>query len=804
VIRRLPVPMLGGVNLWADPTQIRDDQLAYAKNLMPVEPGVVGTRPAMKWARSVLLNPLLAPYIPVRAAFSPVGPNFAIILHVNGQTLLVGIDENNTNSLVLGTSDAPIPASLVQWDGDTYAFTGQSPGARLAFAVNAAGYVLEALNFGTGNGDFKPTGAAVIRDRFAYWGFEAGDGGRSVLFADRGFPLQIGSSAVASGRALPVAGISQTPITHCAEINTQSTGSPNQSVVAVWTRDNMWMLLGEPGETGDGLTPESILGTLQQNLLPVAAGCVSGATVVQTPYGTLWTGPDDVWFMPFGSLPIRVGTNIRPALEATPPAVQWKWHAEYDSSKGHYRLALFGPGTGPTEFSGCDHHWILDLSQGPPRNADEARWFGPQEYKQSVSDSRFNGTHCLLRDIGANGDRSLYGMSWASESVGGGSVSGLFLTLLDADDSIDTVAPMLDRVPRAAASEYFLGDEIVPYDEAAGETRPYVWTVTTAGITDAGASPLFNDGSISTRVDGGVTWDPKETAGLSPAVMFIPRSWYPEANGIRAELLTKEYALGDPMVDKLIDGSELGYWTDKTNRLSYRFLTDVSERTRVIQAPADQLGIAGFENIVNPKPPVIRGQRIWKTRLLPATGSRRSVAKTIQLRIVQDNVFIVDDSNDRIVVGESSGAPGVAQVARGEYTYLALLEAVASALENFFGAGWSFVTPTIGLGSLEGLAVTGSTNDFQIYFQRVGPVTSAVTDDDLQKCARLFQLFGFDPNNAPDWGTGIGSGFITIQGDTTEPFTFTFGRVSTYKLNSSRIQLSGLNVRVRPFGRRPM
>lgn len=794
--QKVKVPMTGGVNLFKDPSQIRDDQIAYGKNLVPVEPGVIGSRPAMRQARCILANPALGPYIPLRAMPSPIGPEFALIFHSSaaGKVRFTLVDENGADAgAELATSDSPIPVSMVQWDGDTYVFAGQNSGVRAAYANNAEGYLLEAITFeGTGNSDFKPKGAAVIRDRFVYWGFDDGAGGRAVLFADRGFPLRIGDSAVASARFLPVAGIAQSGITHCAELGTSAAGSPNQSTVAVWTTDNMWMLLGEPGETGDGATAEAIRGTLQQNLLTMNAGCVSGATVMQTPYGTIWAGPDDVWFMPFGSLPVRIGTNIRPALLNTPPNVKWKWHAEYDSDTAQYRLAVFGPGSGPDEFSGCDHHWILDLSSGPPQNAESAVWWGPQAYVQPSTDARYKGTHCLLAKTGADGDREMYGMAWYTCDAGdNGNVEGIGLVTLGADGSRDCAAPQQERVPFSESADYAVGDQIVPYDEDPGESRPQVWTVSVAGTTGA-STPQFNDGVSTTVVSGGVTF---EVAAV--VADFLPLSMQTE-NEILPEFISKEYT-GDPTKDKLLDGAELGQWVSETGLISYRIIPDIDENSRVLQKLGDVLGVTGFENVGLPNPGVTRGQRIWGSRLLTPTPGSRSVAKAVQFRFTHGSEFVVDNTNDAIVVSEGLGAKVTIPLAQGEYTHNDLQQAIVLALDNEFAAGWNFSTIGIGAESINHIRVESTGTDLQLWFADTSAVDAA-TAADIAKCARLFSMLGFDTNNAT-FNTGVGSGFLNVPAGA--PGAWVPARSSAETTRTFRMQISSLNLRVKTFNRGP-
>lgn len=802
MINRVKVPMTGGVNLFVDPASIRDDQVVLAKNLAPVKPGIIGTRPALQWVRTAITG-ASGPYVPVAARFSPIGPEFALAWY-NTFTRAIYFDLKNDNSSdpetspVIGTGDSPIPVSMVQWDGDTYAFTGQTTGARAAFATNPEGYVVEAIAFeGTGNEDFKPKGAAVIRDRFVYWGFEDGAGGRAVLFADRGYPLRIGDAAVASARFIPVAGIAQSGITHCAELNTNAAGSPNQSVVAVWTVDNMWTLLGEPGETGDGETAEAIRGTLQQSLMTMNAGCVSGATVVQTPYGAIWTGPDDVWFMPFGSLPIRIGTNIRPALLNTPPNLKWKWHAAYDSDTAQYRLALFGPGSGPDEYSACDHHWILDLSKGAPRSADEAVWWGPQVYVQPSDDARFKGTHCLLTKVGNDGDRQTYGLVY----VDGESFDRMSLCVLGADASRDCAYPSRVRVPFSQAAEYFVGDEIVPYDEDPGTTYPQVWVVAAVdglgpnggGVT-AASIPQFNDGVSTVIVSGGVTF-----ASNGPGINdFWPVSRQ-DGNEILPELITKEYT-GDPMVDKLIDGAELGYWTNQMHRLSYRSLTDIDDNSRVVRSAGDETGVAGFLSSGLPNPGDMRGQRIWKTRLLTPTPGSRSTAKSVQMMITQDTVFVVDETNDVVVLQIGTESLVAVSVAHGEYTHDQLMTAIVQATDTALPEGYlEFSTQLIGAESVNHIRQSNGGNEVKIWFADTSALDS-ITKSQTDKCARLFSMLGFD-TNAATFNAGVGVGYLSLPAG--NPGAWVSARSSAETTRTARIQLSGLNLRVREFRRRP-
>jgi hypothetical protein len=418
-----------------------------------------------------------------------------------------------------------------------------------------------------------------------------------------------------------------------------------------------------------------------------------------------------------------------------------------------------------------------------------------------------------LTDLGVNGSRLTYGMTVFDETLPGDVVSGISLVVLNAADSLDSCAPYRDQIRHADNSEYFVGDEIVPFDEDAGEMRPYIWRVTAVnglgpnggGVTGIGAVAQFNNGISLSFVDGGVTWQVKDTSG-GPAASFIPRSYYAEANVIRPQILTKEY-MGDEMVDSLIDGAELGYWAEKNGRLSYRLLNDAADNTRTIDAPPDQLGISGFFSSGAPNPPLLRAARNWKSRLLPGVGGRRSVSKSFQLYLTQDTVFVVNDTNDKIVISVG-GQPAVAlSVAHGEYTYAQLLLAIAAPIEASYAVRVRWATSYVGNGSLEAVAFEDNIFEtYRIYFQKVGPDASASNVDDLQRCARLFQMLGFDVNAASAWGTGVGVEYIQAVGFTGSPTAanWTMARSSVSRYNSFRLQISGIKVRAREFRRRPM
>jgi hypothetical protein len=135
-------------------------------------------------------------------------------------------------------------------------------------------------------------------------------------------------------------------------------------------------------------------------------GCVSQETVVRTPVGVLWASWNDVWAVDYGGIPRRVGTKIRPALVQARPEHRHLWHAAYNHADGSYRLAIAASGYGELGIMHpCGQQWWLDLRNGLPRDAGEAAWFGPQEYRVACEDGvdGVRGTY-MMRTIDRPGE----------------------------------------------------------------------------------------------------------------------------------------------------------------------------------------------------------------------------------------------------------------------------------------------------------------------------------------------------------------------------------------------------------------
>jgi hypothetical protein len=783
MIQPLRVRFSGGVNLNEDPAQVRDDQVVLAKNLLPKLGGsLLATRGAMKWSRD-LVTPQCA-FIPLRAVFSPFGPEIVFAFYEpTGNYLAFGSATDGVMGSYLQVSGPGVrnqPFSLVQRMGETYLFTGYGNGFRVRVDPGPSGFALETFAFnGTGNAGFSPAGAAVIRDRMLYWS------GRSVVWSDRNNPLTIGDFA-SELREIEVVTSGFGNITHAQEVNTTASGSPVQSVAAVWTADAMYMLLGEPAET-DSL--DDVLGSLQVNKLTVAAGCVSGATVVETPYGTLWAGQDDVWFMPFGSLPYRVGTNIRPALLNTPVGLRYRWHATYEN--GVYRLAVDGVGQGPTEISGCQDHWLLDMRKGPPQNADSAVWWGPHSYAPAGSTDVGPGTWCFLRQP----DTQLV-FCLQPYTVDVASRRGIAVCTLDATQGRDESVPNYPPNPPQNATEYFVGDIVVPYDATFGVVGAwFVWKVSAVdglgpnggGVT--GILPQFNDGTTISIISSGVQFqamtDPLNPG--FPGAVYVPTSAQ-SGNEIVPELVTKEI-VGDPMVDKLYTGAELGYWVSDLGELSYRAITDVDEYTRTVYPSGDNTSTSRLNSV--------RGQRVWNSRLLiPNPVNSRYHAKSLQLRLTQTTNFVIDSSNDIVAVMMVSSVNSASiAVPRGTYADIdTLVSAIQTAIGGVFGN-----LQLDAQGDRFGMRSVDS-KEWLVAFDTTAIGGGVWTQSECQRCARLFSLLGVDTNNQDFYSVASPTFRFTNGGGNSN---WIVGKSSPEATHTFRLEMSALNLLVDQFGRRP-
>lgn len=616
----------------------------------------------------------------------------------NGRTYCVGGSDNGASVIPAGTTTS----SRFGLFDDT--FPGD-PGLPVNFDY-ISNY------FGSGNQEFAPYGAAVVRDRVVYFK------GPNLYFSDRQDPLIIGftGSTDANGVIVPssqnppvgtnysaietrgilVGGEELEDITAVAELSTTADGSPQQSIVMAWTNNHCYMLLGEPLETTEG---GSVIGTLQVNKLNIAAGCVSQNTVTRTPYGTFWVGMDDVWFMPFGSLPIRVGTKIRPYIQNQPGGLLWRLHAEY--ANGMYMVAMFAEGQGPSVFDPCGAHFWLNLKNGPPMDANSAQWFGPQLLVQTDAPSAqgdlggSGGTYCLSRDQRANGDNRTYSLQpWMIQgNVQNEYAYGLSLCSFDQTEDKDTTAPQRPRtVAWQPGYEYYEGDEIVP-PPSATSYNSLIYTCVVSGISGLTEPDWYTPAGDGEIVDNTITWECKY---FDQATGSVVSAYFPNilqggtnigdlpGNFIEWELLSKEYFFDGAEHEILLDGAEIVATLGQATRLTYNTHPQQDLRSRVWAPNFNTIATTGTTQL----------ERFWQAKLLTPDPTKRFNALSGVLSVTQDSGIVivagVSDSWDMVV----GGTPYTITVPAGYYASLTDLNTALKA--SYLAATGGILTSSIG------------------------------------------------------------------------------------------------------------
>lgn len=426
-MRPFPIDISGGVNLLKDPRRVGANEVVYAQNLVPSDPGVYRTRPAIAFAGQALtpssggtlatvMDALLQPILPARGdlvatAIFPVG------VSSNDTILFSGNSELSITQATLGVRN--LRPWMVTLAGKVFVLGGPGASATartVEFSVDPSTHDLLQANFafaGTGNGAVRPRLVAGYRSRYVWANFGTGYE-NTLVFSDNFVPGTVGNDVLASnGRNVSlVSTYDGDEIVGVVEVMTSNVGSPAQAALLVLRRRSAFLLTGEPDQTTGGTN------SLVVNRLAVDAGCASPWTIVKTPYGTIWASEDDVWLMDVGSVPRPIGIKIRKALRQSPPGLLYRWTAAYFD--GFYRLAVYSEGQGPTELDPLGEQWWLDLRDGAPRSHADARWWGPMKFFNAVKDAdAIQGTRTFMLEGRPGREAALYGLE-----VGMGQTAG--------------------------------------------------------------------------------------------------------------------------------------------------------------------------------------------------------------------------------------------------------------------------------------------------------------------------------------------------------------------------------------------
>ena len=286
----IPLPFDGGINLLVDRKRIADNECVRTKNLIPVQPGILGKRAAMTLDRELGSAPFgtpmtmaMAPFLgaDIRGAWTTKDTDAnSTILSVMTPTLLY-------TSLSIGDATLSYP-SFSSWGRILYCYPGYG-GSAAAYSLDMD--ALDATNAfktwafgGSGNTGLRPKMAAAYNGRMVYANF--GPGYTSALiWADPFAPETIGDDALAAnGWYVTIGDEGGDEIVAIIPITQTAVANPTQEALLVLKQYSGYIITGEP--LVSTATPDAdtgILGSLIINRISFDVGCASLQTVVRTP-----------------------------------------------------------------------------------------------------------------------------------------------------------------------------------------------------------------------------------------------------------------------------------------------------------------------------------------------------------------------------------------------------------------------------------------------------------------------------------------------------------------------------------------
>lgn len=781
------LPVFGSVDLDGKPFTINDNNVRKTQNLIPDKMGNLIRRGALMYEGALISTSVgktptsAAIHATIPAASSFVINRVPIWMAppdlVGGRYVIgsINTDENRFDLLVndgtkegyntlavnaLDTTPTNYP-NMVTQGGRSYIVYGRNPwpsGGLILTPNDSApsGFDWSELTFaGTGNLDFQPDFAVDYKGRVVY-GLRDG----RILWADRYTPTIIGSDAL-QNRSLSLRTIDTGNLVGLHPVMLDGSGSLASSGLLCVFQYGAKLILGEPLQsTESGI----IFGDLQVNDLSKRAGGVSSAAICDTDWGTIWVGPDDVWIMPFGSVPIPIGRHISPLLKAQPDSMRWRIHATVGG--GFLRVALYSDGQGPTVSSPLGEQWWLDLRDGPPTDWKSARWYGPHIFNcaadknmglRSVRSTITAGTQFMMKDPRSSRANNIYGCGVGLiPNLGATEVSALVLLSYDNPSPRD-ITGLFYPSPIAWQPNVgvVLGDEVAIVFTPFG-LRPYIFRVTTAGVTGA-VEPVWNTGAGVT-LDNSAVWTSQGPA-LGPFDV--------QGSEITAEWDSKEYDFGSRMMIKLFNGLEINLYNSAEVQMNITQLIDGGRTFSSV-----------LQNLDHSAGPVI-GQDQFKDAIALAeeyrsfaarpSQSLRKNGKSCQYKIIEQRGIVLPDAFRTIGIRGDDDVIYHLTLAERYYASLnALIEAFlllaqepATTFSDKFGLAWSaryddvgIITITNGAGEdwSPPPALSSSTAD-RYFWSLLGYTQDTITINTIQR--------GQDMPFDVLIGSGLGLGEIT-------------------------------------------
>lgn len=387
-------------------------------------------------------------------------------------------------------------------------------------------------------------------------------------------PLWIGTDALsANGRHLTVYGMpSDDEIVAVREISLSAVGTPLDVALFILGKRSAFIMTGEPVQSTDttAVTLDAIFADIKIQRVNYACGCVGEYTVVNTKYGTVWADAEEVWVLAAGTAPIPIGRKISEVLKNCPPERRWQWCAAYHD--GFYMLGIVTADSVSTDEPQFEYWW-LDLRKGPPQNWEEARWYGPMEYKwKSWNNDPVYMSNIAIDERTSSGN---FGKPVvATTAPSSTSRQGHIVDMIgDTQTAVDTPLGNVHSAPVWTAFEPIKrGELVLPSSFVAGVP------------TVVYGSPGAKDGFIHMDLADGGGGDPNMGApepnwvppvvpiGPAPSLMVVqnigPVPLITDAGGdyslanyvdndVLVDILSKEFDFGDSHVTKTLDHVEM-------------------------------------------------------------------------------------------------------------------------------------------------------------------------------------------------------------------------------------------------------
>lgn len=904
----------GGVNLNRDARVLRPDQLALSKNAFPVIPGILGKRYGVA-AQQIAILGTSNQYLPLSWGIPSPQTGFKYVAHMHKmdatprQYLIASSFDNESSTISngvrkdVGDSQSDYePVKFVNYRGRCIALLPGTEGYWVLEPKPAGGYEWIKNTFAPDPTVFTeggtpvtqmtpvaPRNAAQYKQRMVWGNFGPGMG-NWICFADKftsytmqpllGYSLmaRIGTDVLSlNGRHVEVGALEGEEIVAMQEVTLGAVGSALESVLMLLTAESCAFISGEILQTNESAPaatdPKGLFGSYAEHRVNYKCGCVGQQTLVKTPYGWVWAGPDDVWLLS-GNTPIRIGTNIRPALLACPVNSRKYWSAAY--ADGVYVLQLVTANAQRSDGASGDltsylhEYWYLDLRNGVPDRAESAQWYGPMQVLNENGSTIQYGP--LLSNVDSDGEQVL-GLALNTD---GRNLS--IVNFLSNSDALDTIQPgVVSGLEWTASTQYGVKDTVrVPMTQAnAGATGRLHTCITQALLTSgssltignfyygvsslargkvraksgntvmltditgapfivgeaihddttglptgltvaaeltngtSGTLPSWSTSNGGETIDGTILW--QEITGSDVAALGIQLLQRQNAE-YQADVRYRDNLLNDTSHEKLVRRVDVNVAAQSQVNLSATALLDqgnapkslgtISFGGESLQGDVDEIGgiIGGLKSRAKTFRPV-------ETNLVQC--------RSAQIKINDETSFVIDDTNNRFLVGFSTGADPPTNyvqvsIANGNYADInAIFTAIVSALNAVAGSVWTAAGLTAGANPWTHNTQYGVTHP---YFSRIRMTVSSIgaiafgkiiTDDQdatvaagtilndltgttayLSRCKKLSALLGFYTQ-------------ATYSYPASNIFLFD-GTEIVHNKNSKRFDISSANVVVQP------